>query len=112
MQNLELIQSYFTSVYSIKEQVEAIGDSVEEVELVMTTLNGLPRYWDSFIRGICSKRKLTNFSKLWEDFTQEEASLEARKEKLGEEENQALASHARKVKIKIEDHPPRKFQKY
>ena len=31
--------------------------------------------------------------------------------KLGEEENQALATHARKGKNKMEDHPLRKFQK-
>ena len=77
----------------------------------MTTLNGLPRFWDPFIRGICSRRKLTKFSRLWEDCMQEEARLAAREEKLGEEENQALAAHARKGKSKIEDRPPRKFQK-
>ena len=87
MHNSELIQSYFTRVFHIKEQIEAIGDSVEEAELVMTTLNGLPRSWDSFIRGICSRRNLTKFSRLWEDCTQEEARLATREEKLGEEEN-------------------------
>ena len=39
----------------------------------MTTLNGLPKSWDSFIRGICSRSKLTKFSRLWEDCIQEEA---------------------------------------
>ena len=53
-------------VSRIKEQLEAIGDMVEEEEVVMTTLNGLPREWDSLIRGICSRRKLTEFNKLWE----------------------------------------------
>ena len=43
MQDSELIQSYFTRVSQIREQIEAIGDSVEEAELVMTTMNGLPR---------------------------------------------------------------------
>ena len=52
------------------------------------------------------------FSRLWEDCTQEEARLEAREEKLGNEENQALTVHARKGKNKVEDRPPRKFQKY
>ena len=77
----------------------------------MTTMNGLPRSWDPFIKGICSRRKLTKFSRLWEDCTQEEARLEAKEEKLGDEENQALATHARKGKNKVEDCPPRKFQK-
>ena len=48
-QKLETMQSYFTRVAQIKEQLEAIGDMVEESEIVMTTLNVLPRYWESFI---------------------------------------------------------------
>ena len=52
MQDSESIQSYFTRVSQIREQIEAIGDSVEEAELVMTTMNGLPRPWDPFIKGI------------------------------------------------------------
>ena len=95
MQDSKSIQSYFTRVSQIKEQIEAIGDSVEEAELVMTTMNGLPRSWDPFIKGICSRRKLTKCNRLWDDCTQEEARLEAREEKLGDEENQALAAHAR-----------------
>ena len=87
IQNSKPIQSYFTRVSQIKEQIEAIGDSVEEAKLVMTTLNGFLRSWDPFIRGICSKRKLTKFNRLWEDCTQEEARLAVRKGKLGEEEN-------------------------
>ena len=50
--NEETIQSYFTIVSQFKEQLEAIGDMVEEAEIVMTTLNGLIREWDSFIQGI------------------------------------------------------------
>jgi hypothetical protein len=49
MQISETIQSYFTRVSQIKELLEAIGDTIEEVKLAMNTLNGLPIYWDSFI---------------------------------------------------------------
>ena len=66
MQNSKSIQSYFTRVSKIKEHIEAIGDLVEETKLVMTTMNGLPRSWDRFIRIICSRRKLTKFRRLWE----------------------------------------------
>ena len=60
-QKSETMQSYFTRVAQIKDRLEAICDTVEEVEIVMTTLNGLPRDWEAFIRGICSRRKLTKF---------------------------------------------------
>ena len=65
------MQSYFTRVAQIKDQLEAIGDMVEEAEVVMTTLNGLPRDWEYFIQGICSRRKLTKLWKLWEECVQE-----------------------------------------
>ena len=57
-QKSETIHSYFTRVAQIKEQLEA----VEEGEIVMTTLNGLPISWDSFIQGICATRRLISFS--------------------------------------------------
>ena len=60
-QKSETIQSYFTRATQIKEKLEAIGDMVKEAEIVITTLNGLPRDWESFIRGICSIRRLTKF---------------------------------------------------
>ena len=59
IQKIETIKSYFSRVSHIKEQLESIGDMIEEQEVVMATLNGLPREWDSFIRGICARSKLT-----------------------------------------------------
>ena len=43
------IQSYFTRVSQIKEELEAVDEELENAEIVMTTLNGLPRAWDSLI---------------------------------------------------------------
>ena len=70
IRNTETIQSYFTRVSQIKEQLEAVDEEVENVEIVMTTLNGIPRSCDSFIQGICARRKLVTFSRLWEEFSQ------------------------------------------
>ena len=49
IQNVETIQSYFTRVSQIKEQLEAVKEEVKNVEVVIATLNGLPGSWDSFI---------------------------------------------------------------
>ena len=43
IQKSETIHSYFTRVAQIKEQLEAAEENVAEGEIVMTTLNGLPR---------------------------------------------------------------------
>ena len=74
MQMLESIQSYFARVSQIKEQLEAIGDNVEEAKVMMTILNGPPRSWEYFIQGICAKRRITKFV--------------AKEEKLGDDDNQ------------------------
>ena len=60
----------------------------------MTTLNGLPISWDYFIQGICARKKLVKFSRLWEEFSQEEAWIEALEEKMGSED-QALMVHSK-----------------
>ena len=61
----------------------------------MTTLNGLPRSWDSFIQGIYARKKLVKFSRPWEECSQEEARIAAREEKMGSE-YQALTVHSKR----------------
>ena len=65
--NAETIQSYFTRVSQIKEQLEVVDEEVENAEIMMTTLNCLPRSWESSIQGICARKKVVNFSRLWEE---------------------------------------------
>ena len=57
IQNAKTIQSYFTRVSQIKEQLEVVEEEVENAEVVIATLNGLPGSWDSFMRGMCARRK-------------------------------------------------------
>ena len=82
IQNSETMQSYFTRITQIKEQLEEFKENVEEGEIVMNTLNGLLISWDSFIQGICAKRKLIYFNEIWKECTQEEARLITRDEKI------------------------------
>ena len=63
----------------------------------MTTLNGLPRTWDSFIQGIYARKKLVKFSRLWEECSQEEARIVAQEEK-------------REMKINLSQYNPRKAE--
>ena len=56
IQNEETIQSYFTRVSQTKEQLEAVKQEVENIEVVIATLNVLPGSWDSFMQGMCAKR--------------------------------------------------------
>ena len=69
----------------------------------MTTLNGLPREWDSFIIGICDRIKLSKLNKLWEECLREEGRIENREEKMNDNEDQALSSHTKNGRNKRKD---------
>ena len=77
--------------------MEVVDEEVENVEIVMTTLNGVPRSWDSFIQGICTRRKLITFSRLWEESLEEEAQIVTLEEKMGNED-QVVTIHTKKIR--------------
>ena len=70
---------------------------MENVEILMTTLNGLSRSWDSFTQGICARKKLVKFNRLWEECSKEEARIVVREENMGSED-QALTVHSKKTR--------------
>ena len=95
MSHGESIQDYFTRVSQFKEQLEAIGDKLDEDELVMTALNGLTRPWESFIQMMCSRKESLKFDVVWEDCIRDETRL-ANKEALPKQDDQALVTHTKR----------------
>jgi len=85
-------------ISQIKDQLAALGDLMDDAELVTTTLNEVPSSRDAFVQGICARIKLPRFDKLWVDCTQEESRLISKSQKTNDEENQALVSHVKKRK--------------
>ena len=49
MTKSENIASYFMRITELRDKLKSSGDNLEEKDLVMTTLNGLPSSWESFI---------------------------------------------------------------
>ena len=100
MTKSENIASYFMRIIELWDKLKSSGDNLEEKDLVMITLNGLPPSWESFIQTISGRTKLPKFDKLWADCTQEETRIAARQRLHGTqlEENQAFVSHTKKGK--------------
>jgi CRISPR/Cas system CSM-associated protein Csm2 small subunit len=117
MQKGETIQEYFSRISEFKEQLEAIGDTIDEDELIMTTLNGLIRPWDAFIQTICAKMEKLKFDRLWEECIQEETRVANREALIARDDDQALATHTKRGRKKPyfqkethkEPQPPNKF---
>lgn len=54
MNNGESITSYFLRISALKDQLATIGNQVDEKELSMIALRGLPMSCENFIRGLSS----------------------------------------------------------
>jgi hypothetical protein len=54
MSSEDTIVNYLMEITQIRDQVVAIGDKVEDVELENIALRGLPRSWEPFVQGICA----------------------------------------------------------
>jgi hypothetical protein len=64
MQKGETVHDYFSRVSQFKEELEEIGDNLDEYEFILTTFNGLTRRWDSFIQAICARKEKLQFDNL------------------------------------------------
>ena len=96
----EVIQDYFSRVSQFKEQLEEIGDNLDEGELIMIDLNGLTRPWDAFIQTICARKEKLQFDILWEECVQEESRAANRESLLSIDEDQALSTHSKEGRNK------------
>jgi hypothetical protein len=80
----------------------AIGEIVDDSELVRTALKGFRKECTPFIKGIVAREKHPDWSRLWDDFIQEELrdeDLNGGRYK-NDDENITLASQAKKGKFK------------
>ena len=85
MNNGESITSYFLRIFALKDQLATIGNQVDEKELSMISLKGLPMSWKNFILGLSSQLELPKFESLKNESTQEESRLISRGISLNQE---------------------------
>ena len=74
----ESISSYFMWISELKNQLSTVEDPVNDKELVMNTLNGLPPSWEAFIQSLVGQPKLAKFDHIRVVCMQEETRLVAR----------------------------------
>ena len=54
MSRSDSIATYFMRVSQLRDQRQAIGDTIDDAKLVTVTLNGFPSSWEPFVQGICA----------------------------------------------------------
>ena len=89
-------------IIELTDMLRSSGESIDDNNLIMTTLNGFPTSWESFIQTISGRTKLPKFDRLWVDCTHEETRIVARQRLHGTqpEETQSFMVHAKKGKEK------------
>jgi hypothetical protein len=100
MSRSDSVTSYLMKITQIRDQLAAVGEKVDDAELVNTTLNGFSKPWEPFVKGICAREKLPTFERLWDDCIQEETQEESKANRQEGDENLALVSQTRKGKGK------------
>jgi hypothetical protein len=68
----ESVSSYLTRVAQVKNELTVVGEVISDSELVRIALNGFTKEWEVFIKCVVGREHLPDWSRLWDDFTQEE----------------------------------------
>ena len=68
----EDVASYLTRVAQVKDELPAVSEVIADSQLVRIALKGFTKEWDVFVKCVVGREKLPDWSRLWDDFTQEE----------------------------------------
>ena len=61
------VATYLTRVTQVCDELVAIGETVDDHELVRTTLNGFTKSWDVFVSGIFAQENIPKWECIWDD---------------------------------------------
>jgi hypothetical protein len=88
----ESVATYLTRVAQVKDELAAVGEFIPDSELVQIALKGFTKEWEVFVKCVVGREKLPDWSRLWDDFTQEEIREESQEKALdgADDKNVAL----------------------
>jgi hypothetical protein len=95
---------YLTRITQIRDELAAVDEKTEDLELVRIALDGFTKSWDIFVRGVVARENLPDRQRLWDDLVQEEIRIgqagPSSSTHAEEEEGLALAGKAKGKKKK------------
>jgi hypothetical protein len=48
-------------ITQVHDQLAAIGEKLDDVELMNVALNGFPKSWEPFVKGVCARENLPDW---------------------------------------------------
>jgi hypothetical protein len=58
MSRSDNVTSYLMGITLVHDQLTAIWEKLDDVELINVALNGFPKSWEPFVKGVCAQEKL------------------------------------------------------
>jgi hypothetical protein len=95
----ESVSSYLTQVAQVKDELVAFGEVISDSKLVRIALKGFTKEWEVFVKCVVGHEHLLDWSRLWDDFTQEEireGSQSSGQKTDGANENFVLVAESKK----------------
>ena len=63
----EGVGPFFTKIAQVRDQLTAIGITMDDDDLVQTVFDGFPNSWETFLAAISGRENQPNFDRLWHD---------------------------------------------
>ena len=67
MEKDESVNSFFTKISHLKDQLLAIGVSVDNDDLIQTVFDGLTSTWEAYLVAVNGREVEPTFERLWHD---------------------------------------------
>ena len=64
----ENMTTYHTRITQVRVELGAIGEVIQSIELVRTTLNGVTKPWDVFVESVVTCEHMPSWDPPWDDF--------------------------------------------
>ena len=74
MEKDDTVESFFTNISQVKDQLASIGVETDEDDLLQTTIDGIPASWETFLAVVNGREEHPNFKRLWNDCIQKKGA--------------------------------------
>lgn len=71
----ETVNAFFMRITELRDQSSFVSYEIDNQELSLKALGGLPNSWESFVQGISARSKIPKLDRLRFDCLQEESRL-------------------------------------